>query len=149
MSKSDYTRVQLIKALERILSHNTERISPEQKLSVRAVEQEAGLGNGSAHYYKDIVAKIHEEANQLRLKSQSQHSTQDAALVAKLRDSLKTEKRLKEKYRMEIIHLRKQLSQLAAQHNSMTLQFQNYATKVNELENKIPKITTSIELKPS
>lgn len=142
MSKSDHTRIQLIKALERILSHNTERISPEQKLSIRAVEEEAGLGNGSAHYYKDIVSKIHDEANRLQNKNQPQHAAQDAISVTKLRESLKTEKRLKEKYRMEIINLRKQLSQLAAQHNSMTLQIQNYVTQIAEMESSVRKITS-------
>ena len=93
MSKSDHTRIQLIKALERILSNNTERISPKQKLSIRAVEEEAGLGNGSAHYYKDIVSKIHDKAIRLQNKNQPQHAAQDAISVIKLRESLKTEKR--------------------------------------------------------
>ena len=46
MSKSEHTKIQLLKALERILLQKPERISPEQKLSVRAVENEAGLGDG-------------------------------------------------------------------------------------------------------
>ena len=42
----------------------------------------------------------------------------------------------------QIINLRKQLSQLAAQHNSMTLQIQNYVTQIAEMESSVRKITS-------
>ena len=58
MSKSQITRVELEQALDRLLSGKTERIAPNRKVSVKAVEEEAGLGDGSAYYYKDIVQKI-------------------------------------------------------------------------------------------
>lgn len=62
MSKSQITRVELENALKRILSGKTERIDPNRKVSVKAVEEEAGLGDGSAYYYKDVVATIKETA---------------------------------------------------------------------------------------
>lgn len=57
MSKSQITKVELEQALGRILSGKTHRVDPARKISVKAVEEEAGLGDGSAYYYKDIVQK--------------------------------------------------------------------------------------------
>jgi len=141
MSKSEHTKILLQKALDRILVHSTQRISPEQKLSVRAVEEEAGLGNGSAYYYREIVAKIREHVNRLNLKEPSQHSDQESALVTKLRKSLRVEKRIKEKYRFQIIKLRQQMSMLAAIQNSMTLQIQNYTAKLAEAGTEVLQLT--------
>lgn len=141
MSKSEHTKIQLLKALERICLHKPERISPEQKLSVRAVEDEAGLGDGSAYYYKDIIKKIRDEINRSDEKAKFVQNELETTLITKLRNSLQAEKRLKEKYRMEIIKLRKQLSLMAAQHNSMTLQIQLHMTKIAELESHVVKIS--------
>lgn len=141
MSKSEHTKIQLLKALERILLQKPERISPEQKLSVRAVENEAGLGDGSAYYYKDIIKKIRDEINRSDEKAKFVQNELETTLITKLRNSLQAEKRLKEKYRMEIIKLRKQLSLMAAQHNSMTLQIQLHMTKIAELESHVVKIS--------
>lgn len=55
MSKSQITKVELEQALGRILSGKTHRVDPARKISVKAVEEEAGLSDGSAYYYKDIV----------------------------------------------------------------------------------------------
>lgn len=142
MSKSEHTKIQLMKALERILANKTERISPERKLSIKAVEEEAGLGNGSAYYYKDVITKIREKLVTANSKIQFSPNEHETALVSKLRKSLNTEKRLKEKYRTEVTVLRKKLSLMAAQQNSMTLKIQLYLTKISEIENSVIKINT-------
>lgn len=46
MSKSQITRVELEQALKRVLSGETTRVAPTRKVSVLAVEEEAGLANG-------------------------------------------------------------------------------------------------------
>lgn len=45
-------------ALQRIIQGLPKRIPKSRKLSVRAVEEEANLGNGSSYYYPDFVAKV-------------------------------------------------------------------------------------------
>ena len=49
MSKKEDTLYALEAALERILQQQTKRIPCTRKLSVRAVEEEANLGNGSGY----------------------------------------------------------------------------------------------------
>ncbi|MBE3754781.1 hypothetical protein HJ201_09390 [Vibrio parahaemolyticus] len=71
MSKSQITRVELENALKRILSGKTERIAPNRKISVKAVEEEAGLGDGSAYYYKEVI----DEIKKIGLKALSQEQS--------------------------------------------------------------------------
>ena len=58
MKKSENTLVALETALERIVQGCPKRILATRKLSVRAVEEEASLGNGSGYYYPELVEKI-------------------------------------------------------------------------------------------
>jgi hypothetical protein len=58
MSKSENTLLMLEAALDRISQGKPKRIPATRKLSVRAVEEEAGLGNGSGYYYPEFVQKI-------------------------------------------------------------------------------------------
>ncbi|MCV5977011.1 hypothetical protein OFO29_32230, partial [Escherichia coli] len=58
MSKSENTLLVLEAALERIKQGKPKRIPAHRKLSVRAVEEEANLGNGSGYYYPDFVEKV-------------------------------------------------------------------------------------------
>lgn len=58
MSKSENTLIALEAALERITQGTPKRIPVSRKLSVRAVEEEANLGNGSGYYYPNFVEKV-------------------------------------------------------------------------------------------
>jgi len=132
MSKSQLTRVELENALQRLIAGKTERISPDRKISVKAVEEEAGLGDGSAYYYKDIVQKIKDTAAEY-----SQHKSarnEHEAKIASLRERLQNETRLKEKYRSEVNELKEKLSAMASQHNQLALIIQQYQYKLSELE---------------
>ncbi|GAM72603.1 hypothetical protein JCM19236_5746 [Vibrio sp. JCM 19236] len=58
MSKSENTLLTLEAALQRIVRGKPKNIPTTRKLSVRAVEEEAKLGNGSGYYYPDFVQKV-------------------------------------------------------------------------------------------
>ncbi len=119
MSKSQITKVELEQALGRILSVKTHRVDPARKISVKAVEEEAGLGDGSAYYYKDIVQKIKESAIRNSPKIRNQNAYEDK--ISSLRDRLNKEIKLKEKYREQVEDLKEQLSSMASQNNLLTL----------------------------
>lgn len=101
-----------------------ERIDPNRKISVKAVEEEAGLGDGSAYYYKDIVSTIKETAinNPPRARNQNLYEEK----IANLRERLANEKRLKEKYYKQAEDYKEQLSEMASQHNQLALMIQQY-----------------------
>ncbi|MCG9770462.1 hypothetical protein L1D59_17855 [Pseudoalteromonas piscicida] len=130
MSKSENTRLELLNAIDRILSGNTIRIDAKRGLSAIAVEEEANLGNGSAYYYKDVIEKI----KQLKSKAITKKQAQKNSDVNKLREKLANEKRLKEKYRDEVTSLKEQMSLMAATHNALALSNHQFLKKINDLE---------------
>ncbi|MFW1485197.1 hypothetical protein ACEV9B_23610, partial [Vibrio parahaemolyticus] len=132
------TRVELENALKRILSGKTERIDPNRKISVKAVEEEAGLGDGSAYYYKDIVSTIKETAINNSPKARNQNLYKEK--IANLRERLTNEKRLKEKYYKQAEDYKEQLSEMASQHNQLALIIQQYQYKISELESDIEQL---------
>ncbi|EGQ9883130.1 hypothetical protein QNE95_002938 [Vibrio vulnificus] len=138
MSKSQITRVELENALKRILGGKTMRIDPNRKISVKAVEEEAGLGDGSAYYYKDIVATIKETALQNSPKSIKQSIYEEK--ISSLRERLANEKRLKERYYKQAEDYKEKLSEMASQHNQLALMIQQYQYKVSELESNIEQL---------
>ncbi|KOO02979.1 hypothetical protein [Vibrio nereis] len=135
MSKSQITKAELEQALKRILSGKTHRIDPARKISVKAVEEEAGLGDGSAYYYKDIVQKIKDSVIQNSPKSKAQNAYEDK--ISSLRERLKKEISLKEKYRAQTEDLKEQLSNMASQHNQLALMIQQYQYKIAELDSEV------------
>jgi hypothetical protein len=138
MDKSQLTIKELEQAFNRILTQKTIRISPERKLSVKAVEDEAGLGDGTAYYYKDVVQSIKDAINESN-KSGDKNKNGDT-LSNNLRVRLKKEVKLKEKYREEIKDYKNKLSLLASQNNEFSISIQQYKQRILELENNVAYI---------
>ncbi|WP_435275387.1 hypothetical protein ACMAZF_19615 [Psychrobium sp. nBUS_13] len=112
------------------------RISPERKLSVKAVEDEANCGDGTAYYYKDVIQDIKKHITDQKRSSDNVSKLDQNSL----RSRLKKESKLKDKYRAEIKSLKMQLSFLAAQNNEFAISIQQYKQRILELENNIKTI---------
>jgi len=122
LSKSENTRLELLSAIDRILSGDTVRIDAKRGLSAIAVEEEANLGNGSAYYYSDVIEKI----KLLKSKAITKKQAQQNSDVTKLREKLANEKRLKEKYRAEIASLK-----------DLALSNHQHLKKISDLESEL------------
>lgn len=133
MSKSENTRLELLSAIDRILSGDTVRIDAKRGLSAIAVEEEANLGNGSAYYYSDVIEKI----KLLKSKAITKKQAQQNSDVTKLREKLANEKRLKEKYRAEIASLKEQMAQMASTNNALALSNHQHLKKISDLESEL------------
>lgn len=138
MNKSQITRAELEDALKRILSDETERIDPNRRLSVKVVEEEAGLGDGSAYYYKDIVTTIKEAVIQNSPKVRKQSIYEEE--ISGLKDRLANEKRLKEKYYKQVEEYKNKLGEMASQHNQLALMVQQYQYQVAGLTHNITSL---------
>jgi hypothetical protein len=99
------TQERLESALDRILSGNTDG-AVRRRLSVSAVEREAGMGSGSAYYYPEIISKLKGAKKALR-----QEDHQVSAKVATI--GVEKDIRIVEKYRQESVALRERMSQMA------------------------------------
>ena len=107
MKKSENTLLKLEAALQRIIERKTKRIPDHRKLSVRAVEEEAGLGNGSCYYYPDFKLRVQSEAQKLKC------LTLDAAVqsdVEILRETRNQERKIKIQYREKVAVLTQRLT---------------------------------------
>ncbi|MGR5309563.1 hypothetical protein ACPV34_06755 [Photobacterium damselae] len=131
MSKN--TKLLLEAALERILSGQPKRIPSTRKLSVRAVEEEANLGNGSGYYYPEFVDNVKQAKAKLSAGKQGSPFQRD---TDKLKEKLKQETRVKNKYKSERDELKKRVSQLTAEHHHFNDVLRKALTKIDELESE-------------
>jgi hypothetical protein len=134
VARENITELELFNAIERIINKATVRIPSSRKLSVRSVEDEAGLGDGSAYYYEDVITKVKSLALKEKQKGSNGHSITDLKL---LKDRLKKEINTKDKYREKISLLDNRLKLMAKEHNELFQQMIMYKEKAEDLENKI------------
>lgn len=129
MSKSGNTLLALEAALERILQGNPKRIPATRSLSVRAVEEEANMGNGSGHYYPDFVKNIRQiQADMASAKGKTVQPEVDS-----VRDKLREQKRIKENYKEKYETTKEQLALFAAAQHHLNDQLVQALAKVDEL----------------
>ncbi|OJI17333.1 hypothetical protein VVNSV5830_01147 [Vibrio vulnificus] len=110
MSKSENTLIALEAALERIAQGKPKRIPTTRKLSVRAVEEEANLGNGSGYYYPELVNKV--KAVKVEIAQNSGQIVQPEIQV--VRTKLNEQKRIKQNYKEKYEAVKQQLAEFAA-----------------------------------
>lgn len=135
-------------AFQRLKNGTPEQTPADGRISLKRINDEAGLSRGGIYYYKDFVKKTREELEQLKkLKSKegdgqqtesdevtptesSQGSLSD---VARLRQERNNEKRIKEDYR-DKLDTEKFLGDKVLTENAIL------AHRVYELEGKLNKI---------
>ncbi|MCC4787025.1 hypothetical protein AB6E39_01070 [Vibrio splendidus] len=110
MSKSENTRLALEAALERIKQGKPKRIPTHRKLSVRAVEEEANLGNGSGYYYPEFVEKV----KQTKAEIAAGKGEIVQPEIQTVRTKLKEQKRIKDNYKTKYEAEREKLALFAA-----------------------------------
>lgn len=140
MSRSQDTRLRLEAALQRILDGEPERISDHRKLTLRAVEEEANLGNGSAYYYPDLVEKIKAAKQQASAKKTGKVPQTD---VARLREAKRKEEKVKIQYRDQVGELKAQVAQQAAEHHQLAHALRMARSRIEELEYELADLKRS------
>lgn len=133
MSK-DNTELRLQAALQRILDGQPKRVTEHRKLSVRAVEEEANLGNGSGYYYPAIVEKIKAAKAEAQANKTGKKPT---TALAKAREGKKQATKVKEKYRKQRDELLMDKEQMAAVHHQLSHALRKAHKRINELEREL------------
>ncbi|EKM5743699.1 hypothetical protein PU345_002991 [Enterobacter kobei] len=133
MNKHDMTVLRLQEALGRILTGKPVRIMTDRKLSVRAVEDEAGLGNGSAYYYPDIVNKIRYEKHLSTIRTSSAARSGNAKWKEKALEA----ERLKTKFSCENKTLKELNASIAANQYKQLSALRNALERIAELEKEV------------
>ncbi|SON51135.1 hypothetical protein [Vibrio tapetis] len=130
MSKSENTRLALEAALERIKQGKPKRIPTHRKLSVRAVEEEANLGNGSGYYYPEFVEKVKQtKADIAEGKGEIVQPE-----VQTVRAKLNEQKRIKEKFKAKYETEREKLALFAASQHHLNDKLVQALAHIEDLE---------------
>lgn len=144
MSKN--AQLALEAALERIIAGVPKRIPATRKLSLRAVEEEANLGNGTGYYYPEFVEKVKRK----KADSSTTSSSTPQIDTQRLREKAKQETRIKEKYKKENQKLKALVASMAAEQHQFNDALRNSLLKIENLEIKIEEQKMQIvELKRS
>ena len=130
MNKSENTLMVLEAALERIIQGQPKRIPKSRKLSVRAVEEEANLGNGSGYYYPEFVAKVKAAKAKISTDRGNQVVPEIQAVRAKLNEQKRIKTNYKEKYEAE----KNKLALFAAAQHHLNDKLVHALTRIDELE---------------
>ncbi len=130
MIKSENTLMILEAALERIIQGQPKRIPKSRKLSVRAVEEEANLGNGSGYYYPDFVAKVKATKAKISTDRGNLVVPEIQAVRAKLNEQKRIKTNYKEKYEAE----KNKLALFAAAQHHLNDKLVHALTRIDELE---------------
>lgn len=125
--------------LKQIKQGKPKRIPTHRKLSVRAVEEEANLGNGSGYYYPDFVEKVKQT------KAEIAEGNGEIVLpeIQTVRAKLNEQKRIKSNYKEKYNETREQLALLAdAQHhlNDKLVQALARINENSELKEELVKL---------
>ncbi|WMP09934.1 hypothetical protein [Vibrio parahaemolyticus] len=130
MSKSENTRLALEAALERIKQGKPKRIPAHRKLSVRAVEEEANLGNGSGYYYPEFVEKVKQTKAEIAVGKGEVVRPE----IQTVRTKLKEQKRIKDNYKAKYEAEREKLALFAAAQHHLNDKLVQALARVDELE---------------
>lgn len=130
MSKSENTLLQLEAALERITQGKPKRIPTRRKLSVRAVEEEANLGNGSGYYYPDFVEKIKQTKTEIAAGKGEIVQPE----IQTVRSKLKEQKRIKDNYKAKYEAEREKLALFATAQHHLNDKLVQALARIDDLE---------------
>lgn len=130
MDKSENTLIALEAALERIVQGKPKNIPTTRKLSVRAVEEEAKLGNGSGYYYPELVQKVKQTKADIA-KGKGEYVKPEVDAV---RDKLNEQKRIKSNFKQKYEDARGKLSLIATSQHHLNDQLVKALARIEDLE---------------
>ncbi len=142
MSKSENTRLALEAALERIKQGKPKRIPTHRKLSVRAVEEEANLGNGSGYYYPEFVEKV----KQTKAEIAAGKGEIIQPEIQTVRTKLKEQKRIKENFKAKYEAERDKLALFAASQHHLNDKLVQALAHIEDLEFKNSQLREELAL---
>ncbi|UPR58213.1 hypothetical protein ITG10_08100 [Vibrio sp. ED004] len=130
MGKGENTLLALEAALDRIAQGKPKRIPAHRKLSVRAVEEEANLGNGSGYYYPEFVEKV----KQSKAKVAAGKGEIIQPEIQTVRVKLSEQKRIKENFKAKYKAERDKLALFAASQHHLNDKLVQALAHIEDLE---------------
>lgn len=136
MNKKENTHQLLHASLKRLLDGKPQRVTPGRKLSIRAIEEESGLGNGSAYYYPDLIQEVR--------RHQKTISPGSPAGTRRRNQISEDAERIKLKLKKENQELKALNAGIAADQYRQALALTEALTRITELESRLQELTTEL-----
>ncbi len=136
MAKSENTLITLEAAFERIAQGKPKRIPTSRKLSVRAVEEEANLGNGSGYYYPEFIDKVKRIKTDIA-KAKGEYAQPE---IESVRSKLREEKRIKRNYQEKFEAKKAELALFVAAQHHLNDKLVKALSDKEELEFEVSKL---------
>ena len=130
MSKRENTLLALESALERIKQGKPKHIPNSRKLSVRAGEEEANLGNGSGYYYPDFVEKV----KQIKTQNAADKGEIVKSEIQTIRTQLNEQKRIKNNYKVQYEAEKEKLALFASTQHHLNDKLIQALAHIDDLE---------------
>lgn len=135
MSQKEFTVQRLKDAFERLKAGRPERTKPDGKLSIKRVNDEAGLSQGAIYYYKAYVQELRAEIGVIEAERKKRQVIDDLELnlstEAKLRLERDREKRLKVEYRDQAKNLKQLADKIVAENVSLAFRCKELQDELN------------------
>ncbi|WP_234262329.1 hypothetical protein [Klebsiella aerogenes] len=131
MNEKPLTLLRLEAAFERL----SDGLSPGKKLSIRAIETEACLGNGSAYYYPEFIKAV--RARQTEIQEKDKAAGTGIKKVRGGEKDIAELVRLKRKLHDEVVELRKLNAQIAADQYRQMAELEEAHLRIRELEETV------------
>jgi hypothetical protein len=132
MSQDTLNRLE--QALARLLTGTPERTTPDGKINISRINNEAGLSVSGINYYKDFIKEANKKilGHQKQIQNEQEDETFEEELseIDKVKGKLSEALRLKKKYYQD-------LSDQKTINNGVIAQNISLAFKVNELEQEM------------
>lgn len=141
----DATLQRLKDALERLKRGEPERTKADGKISVKRINDEAGLSRGAIYYYKEFVHKAKAEIaifNEDNRKSATIDKIEaNETAESKLRKERDSEKRLKNDYRTQLNSYKQLTDEVVKENVSLAFRCMELQDEINMLhERKVTRI---------
>ena len=131
---SNNTLNRLEQALSRLLKGTPERTTPDGKINISRINDEAGLSVSGINYYKGFIKearkKIARHKEKLQNEQEDETFEEKSSEIDNVKDKLKNALRLKNKYYQD-------LGNQKTINNGVVAQNVSLAFRVNELEQEI------------
>lgn len=122
-SQKEFTLQRLRDAFERLRAGKPERTKADGKVSIKRVNDEAGLSQGAIYYYKAYVEELRAEIRIIEAEREKRQVVDDMGLnlsiESKLRLERDREKRLKIEYRDQVKNLKQLSDKIIAENVSL------------------------------
>ncbi|MCG9705077.1 hypothetical protein HWA77_09545 [Photobacterium damselae subsp. damselae] len=137
------TLIRLEQALQRLLDGNPIKTKPDGRISLKRINDEAGLSSGGIYYYSSFVETAKKTIQLRRQQDRTGKTKVNNERLNKLREQREKEKVLKEKYKEQRDNIKTFCDQVVAHNAQLEFTLFEALEKISYLEQELASYKVS------